>query len=646
MINTLTASFNPLSSDEIISGKQELIAENLRRNVSEIVGSYHHKLDFLYEALQNAIDACEKAFYYYNQTDPSNTYIPYVKIYIDINENSFKVLDNGLGMNLNTIKSYYFKPFQSLKTKSESTRQRGEKGVGATFLSFGTNKIIIGSKFFEDQSTTIGTLQDGLRWCNEEINLLPMPNVSPVKDSIDLEDKSHGTFIQLFFDDKTKLKDLSELGTTIDQWEKLLRLYTAVGSIAPDDDSFFKNLKVRLELRQKVAEEFDGKNIETGFLYPHLLTSSNLKLENLYRNNRGELSTTQRDMDVLYQYFPFEKVGNSVNSRMDNMRYLRQSKRSSYSTILNEYRPEAYVAFTYSSDFWDELNYKNWGEDHQSFIKPGIIFSTKSQRIGEQKKIDFVFRSGDYNRFFILLNMKNLKADIGRKSIDEEIIDFANFFANSIQREFVDNDDSLKPSPGPFDEGQETELESIKDKAYELPIINFTDTDFIKIPSQEQDVIALFFNLLGKGYLKGYKFYSTHISKTYDGVGTFELQYSNENIYSEQNLLGASADKFSNGFIRSPKKLFMEFKYNSDGLVNDVKSGYKRLQDVKWLICWSIGSKNINEGISITDITIPSQVNKRDYYGVTHLMTQGQNRVQVICMEKVLEILKQKHNLK
>src|SRR5436190_4639229 len=223
MANSLTNPFNPLEVDEITNGQEELIAENLRRNVSEIVGSYHHKLDFFYEAVQNAVDACEKAFNFFRESNPSNEYVPYVKIQIDFEANSFKVLDNGLGMGIDTIKRFYFKPFQSLKVRNDNTRQRGEKGVGATFLSFGTNKVILGSKLQENNTITIGILENGLKWCNEEINLLPMPNVKPF-ESTDLNDALHGTFIHLFFDESTKIRDLSELGTSLSQWEKLLRL--------------------------------------------------------------------------------------------------------------------------------------------------------------------------------------------------------------------------------------------------------------------------------------------------------------------------------------------------------------------------------------------------------------------------------------
>ena len=97
---------------------------------------------------------------------------------------------------------------------------------------------------------------------------------------------------------------------------------------------------------------------------------------------------------------------------------------------------------------------------------------------------------------------------------------------------------------------------------------------------------------------------------------------------------------FRNGAVESPKKCYIEFKHSTDGLVSDVRGGYKRLQDIKWLVCWEIGTKHADEGIGLFDITAPAQLNQRDYYGVTHLMTEHQDKVYVICLKRVLEILR------
>lgn len=638
-MNSITKPFNPLNLTDEFSLTEQYNAEVMRNTVKEIIGSYHHQFDHPYECIQNAVDICEKLFYSLIQHESSIDYVPTVRIIINLKDNSLTVIDNGLGMSKEVIQKYFFTPYATIKSiidNDESIRQRGEKGVGATFLSYGCNMIHVTSKSRETGEITSGILEDALDWCNKEIELLPMPVVKPHEPHQEIYNVEHGTVIRIRFSDNTNISKLKDHGNNCNQWEAILRLHTALGYIDNTEDSFFKSL--RAELTIITEEGIDKKLIETGYLYPHLTTESAINLDTLVRT-AGKLKDSQRDMNILWKHFSYDEVSYIVSSRMENSRYMRQNKKTKLSNILNKHKPEIYVAFTYGSDFWEERNHEIWAEELDGYLKHGITFSTKSQKIGENKRIDFTFRTGDFNRFFILLNMKNLKGDIGRKSLNEDIEAFANFFANGVHGTFTNNIDSLRPSPGPFDENQESELEEIKDRALDSKSLDIKNLSFIKEPQEEQDVIALFFNLMGLNIIKGYQIYSTHISRTYDGVGRFFIKEQEENYYSTRNILGVSADKFKNGIVKSPTRCFFEFKYTTDGLVRDIRSGYKRLQDIKWLVCWKIGEKHKSEGIGLIDITVPAQINQRDYYGVTHLLTEGQDKVYVICLKEVIKTL-------
>ncbi|EMN7731572.1 ATP-binding protein [Bacillus cereus] len=638
-MNSITEPFNPLILTNESSITEQYNAEVMRNSVKEIIGSYHHQFDHPYECIQNAVDICEKLFYSLMQHGSSIDYVPTVRIIVNLKDNSLTVIDNGLGMSKEVIQKYFFTPYATIKSiidNDESIRQRGEKGVGATFLSYGCNLIHVTSKSRVTGEITSGILENALDWCNKEIELIPMPVVKPHEPHQEIYNVEHGTVIRIEFSENTNICNLKEHGSNCNQWEAILRLHTALGYIDNTEDSFFKSL--RAELTVITEEGIVEKLIETGYLYPHLTTESAINLDTLVRT-AGKLKDSQRDMNILWKNFIYDEVSDIVSSRMENSRYMRQNKKTKLSNILNKHKPEIYVAFTYGSDFWEERNHEIWGEELDGYLKHGITFSTKSQKIGENKRIDFTFRTGDFNRFFILLNMKNLKGDIGRKSLNEDIEAFANFFANGVHSIFTNNIDSLRPSPGPFDENQEAELEEIKDRAVDSKSLGIQNLSFIKEPQEEQDVIALFFNLMGLNIIRGYQIYSTHISRTYDGVGRFFIKEQEENYYSTRNILGVSADKFKNGIVKSPTRCFFEFKYTTDGLVRDIRSGYKRLQDIKWLVCWKIGEKHISEGIGLIDITVPAQINQRDYYGVTHLLTEGQDKVYVICLKKIIETL-------
>lgn len=644
-VNALADAFNPLRS--LIDRENELYAaEILRRQVSEIIGSYHHHFDHLYECIQNAVDACERAFRYYQDNPESTPYIPMIQVTIDLQLNALTVLDNGLGMSKDDVTGYFFTPHASLKNIGGSgfqIRQRGEKGVGATFLSYGSNSTSLCTKSQLTGEMTSGKLEGALQWCNQSVDLLPMPMVEPVAPTADMTEAPHGTSISIQFSGDTNITNLSDDGINCQQWEAILRLNTALGYVDfKGDDPFFKALVANL-----IVAGLDGvresKRVETGYYYPHITTQANVRLGTLTRDNRGRLPARQRNMHILWDVFTFEQVSSYVSARLANLnaREFNNRKRAQISEILNRYEPEAYIGFTYGAEFWGEANRAVWGEEHLGEFRHGIVFATKSQKIGEQKRIEFRYRTGDFNRFFILLSMNNLRADIGRKSLPEGIQEFANFFATSIQKVFsTDNEDVLKPTPGLFSEGDEVRLQEVQRGVETRESLTLDGLHLVKVPNEEQDVVALFFDLLGSGRVRGYEIYSTSLQQTYDGLGRFRLADAPENRYDHAtNRLGIYGSNFSRGIVESRDWCFVEFKYNSDGLVGDVRSGYKRLRDLKWLICWDIGSRHENEGIELLDITVPEQANWRDYYGVTHLMIEGQDKVHVICLKTVLDVL-------
>ncbi len=642
MDNTLVASFNPL---KILGDTTDTYAaELMRQQVKEIIGSYHHQFDHLYECVQNAVDACERAFTVFSKSSDGADYVPSVKITIDLEHNSIKVIDNGLGMTNNVVTRYFFTPYATMKSglagNSESTaRQRGEKGVGATFVSYGSNSLSLTTLDKTSGELTAGKLEDALSWCNGARPLLPMPEVQPSAPDPEVLDTGHGSSVEIQFSDETNIATLANHGTTWEQWQDILRLYTAIGYVDfNEQDPFLKSLQTSLALIG-LDGQLAAKKLRTGYLYPHLITASSLRLSKIIRD-KGQVSPSQTAMNVLWEQFSTDQVTDYVTKRIDNLKNLPHKKRDQYAEILKAYKPEAYVAFVSGVEFWQVENDKIWGREIEGQLNYGLVFATKSQKIGEQKRVDFKFRSGDFNRFFILLNMQNLKADIGRKSLREEFGDFGNFFANSIHDTFTDEDDCLTPNPGLFDETQEAELETIKDEASARDNLSLPNLNLTKVPREEQDVIALFFDLLGAGKIRGYEVYSTHISRTYDGVGRFYLKDAPENKYdADTNRLGIAPIKFAKGDVKSQNRCFLEFKFNTDGLVTDYRSDRKRLQDIKWLICWDIGNKHKDEKIGLYEITDSAYINQRDFYGVTHIMTEHQNKVYVICFKRVLELL-------
>jgi hypothetical protein len=631
--NLIRAPFNPLETPVEDLNVREYLKANIKNDVREIIRSYHQTYDHLTELLQNAVDVCENTFQMYKEGKLSGFYQPQIEIIVNLLENSVTVKDNGIGMSEDHLRKYFFMPHATLKSKYviPTTRRRGEKGVGATFLSFGSAWINVSTK---DEKGEVSScrLEGGIEWVLREEPLDP-PMAHPLNPPPELGDLSHGTIVTVGFNTNTNIKDLRHHGPDVDHWEKILRLYTAVGHVLPfgQHDDFFDALMVKVE----VIDERGGNSryIQKGFLYPHEIDGvTHERLTQLHRGREGELPLSQKNKDCIWEFYSQNQVKEKLRGKLG----------PSLLQALETYNPKAYIIFVWAREFWDKIN-RCFRTGMREFTH-GLAFSTKTQRIGEMRELSFKWRTGDYNRFFVLIDVENLHADIGRKSVPSDLKRLGNEIANELHEDFVDYSDALRREPSRYEEEEAVELEQLITRVFQYPDLEGAkelDLQVIKIPHEEQDVVALFFDLLGAGYLKGYQVLATKVSWKYDSIARFLLTYDESAVYHPiNNPLGIPSEKFVEGVKRSPERSLMEFKFSSDGLIRDILQEVKKLSDIRWLVCWEIGDLHKREDFEIIEITSEDQKHHREYYGTTHLLTDRRSNVHVICLKRVIEILR------
>lgn len=117
--NALTKPFDPFDALDELGEAEAFTAGVLRNQVRQIVVSYHHTFDVLYEAVQNAVDGCAKAFAYHREAVTAPPYVPKVDVTVDLDANAVEIVDNGLGMTVDTVKKYFFTPYSTLKVAHE-----------------------------------------------------------------------------------------------------------------------------------------------------------------------------------------------------------------------------------------------------------------------------------------------------------------------------------------------------------------------------------------------------------------------------------------------------------------------------------------------------------------------------------------------
>lgn len=637
--NTIREPFNPLHVPSKDPGIKDYLRANIRNDVREIIRSYHQTYDHLQELLQNAVDACENTFIMYKEGKLSGSYQPQIDITFNLLENSVTVVDNGIGMSKDHLMRYFFMPHATLKDKYTVSyaRARGEKGVGATFLSFGSAWINVSTKSDKGEISSC-RLDGGIKWVLSK-DLLEPPGAHPLDPPQKLEDLSHGSIVTVGFNNNTNIKNLKRHGPDVDHWKKIVCIYTAIGWILPfgEKDEFFDALTVKLEVINEEGGNF--VYIKGGFLYPHQIEGvTSERLTQLYRGAEGKLPPSQKMKDCVWEFYSSGQIEKKVREKLS----------PSLWDALETYRPAAYVTFVWSREFWDEVNQRCFRTTRKEF-NHGLSFSTKTQQIGEQRELSFKWRSGDYNRFFVLIDVKNLHADIGRKSVPGELRELGSEIVNILHDDFTNNLDALKREPIRISEREALRLEELTNEVLQYPELEGADQldlQVIKIPHEEQDVVALFFDLLGAQHLKGYKVLATKTAAIYDGFAKFRLERNENTVYhSIKNPLGIPSGKFGKDMIkRSPERSLMEFKFSSDGLIRDILHEDKKLSDVRWLVCWEIGHLHEREDFDVIEITSEDQKHYREYYGATHLLTDGRANVYVICLKRVIEILRELEN--
>ena len=148
-----------------------------------------------------------------------------------------------------------------------------------------------------------------------------------------------------------------------------------------------------------------------------------------------------------------------------------------------------------------------------------------------------------------------------------------------------------------------------------------------KVPRDENDVIALFFELLGREYIKGYQSFGLSQMDSYDG----------------RFILTRSGDETDPAIPADDRQLSaIEFKVLASSLIRDLEREAKDARELKLVIAWEEGSSNSDQ-YGFADIEHSRFHPNNVYQGVTRYLqnTRSGSQIQVLLLKSVVENLKQ-----
>ncbi|ANQ17579.1 ATP-binding protein [Vibrio natriegens] len=635
----INGSWDPLQSST--EADSEIISAAQKRQIQNILKSYVGMYDSFSELIQNAMDAVDRRA----SKEDNGKYTKKLWLKIDLSDNSFTIVDNGVGFNEKEFRSF-LAPNISFKNGGST---RGNKGVGATYIAYGFDDLKFGTKV-SDHSFS-GQLRGGRTWVEDTNGIVTRPVVEQVKPNSDeFESIDRGSFFQIKFGgEKTRPKDLSWYSaTTPEQWLYLLLVKTPLGSIESVNTVDQAPIVFDLEVVDKKGESRTITNESANYIFPHSKINNSVDLKEVIQY-QSKLASQGKDASELPRKY-FKSNGIYEFFTTEDIKSLRND--FSNHDALDDYKVEAYGYFSYSTSVWDQLNDK-MAKLRKGYrvLRGGLQIANNNMIQGELITIPLTSNIGYQKQCHVIVHLKDADPDLGRKGFQPELQELAESISVAIVNKFKKWKKLLKSDTGTTPEiEKELDLHQwirAQEEHENTHPLNLTNEHFFKPineisitsePQSEQDVIVLFNQLVAGGVIRGINLLATSQIMQYDGVFKFIVKepFSNHHFDKETNPLGVEEFKFNKEYTSPPKVL--EYKYSLDALIHEFESDYKNEKDIHLAIAWEMGNE-WKKNYEITPLLDLENLHQREFHGLTHTLHSGYTRFEVIILKELMEYL-------
>ena len=396
-------SFDPLEAN---TEADEVRLKSQKNQIKGILTSYVGWYDPFSETIQNAMDSVEK-----RANKESSNYTPKIWITINLQENILIVTDNGIGLEEIQFKSF-LTPFFSFK----SHKNRGHKGVGATYLAYGFNYIQLCTK--TPNFSAVGKMCNAKEWVDDDEISLVRPQVTPDTEPLCsyftklVENHGTGVSICIKFDKNTFPRNLNWVGMKeASAWLKALRIKTALGAIQPT-----KNLEVFVDVIDKNGKLTQESIKSPTYLWIHETAQKSKAIcYEIIQKKKQELIDRHKDSNELPKTFQNKSVihgewhFDSSHSHKDLKLKLEEEEKE----LLDKHKPYVYCAYVWSVNHWknfsNDLNYRIGSK----VLSGGIQLAANNMPQGEMIPIPLGQNISRQNNAFVLIHFENYTPDLG-----------------------------------------------------------------------------------------------------------------------------------------------------------------------------------------------------------------------------------------
>lgn len=601
----------------------------VKQRVINVIKSYHNAADVIAEPIQNAVDEVLSA----DGIDGDG----HVRIILDTDLNKISVRDNGRGVSSGNIEKWLAPDVGSKRADFLAGLVRGHKGVGLTFLAYGFNNFEVESKTKTEHYKL--RLENGRDWVEDPDNEVPPVGRIDEVDSGALD--GTGTIVTIGLSPQTEPRSLKHAFPTIEYAATAIRNQTAAGLIEPPTIEKKRDLKVTLEYKSK--SQTTTIDIDPSYRYPHQDLNSSMRVLNLGQWLAGNRNSEPQAKDkkayhACYWVFTPSQLKELIGNRTGE----QLADQEEVASFLDDHEVHVYALFAYSASYRDQLT-TDWGipSNRKLLQSPSLRVATDGMISSWMREITLTHRGFNVDRTWLLYSLRGIEPDLGRKDFPPNVHDFLRISEELIANKVAEQARPfLRVSPPRVARTDSSYVPPAVQahKRRESPlnpsfIPEFGDIALQTQPESEQDVIALYNQLVGMGLLRhlepvffsGFDYYDSYFQYIPDSVDpAVKEKLPGVADVDQRNLEGVA-----------------EFKLVGDSVLDDVVATIKQWNDMIFLVCWEVGRDKRVGGDDVTFTECTNSVDRR-YPGVTHLarlQSGGDHTIFVIALKDFLRTM-------
>ena len=637
-----------MSYDESVLQDYAVLSDpnsSLHRQIRSVVSSYNSPWDPLSELIQNAVDAINQ-----RSSDGDAGFQGKILITIDADQNIITIEDNGIGIQPSN-RNKMLLPGGSLKTQGNTY---GHKGLGFTYCAHIAETIEVDTSHEDGIDHWIFT--GGFDWLANENNLTTLQSITgdTIREFVD-----RGTAIRIKFitgQYEQRIANTAVLDRLF-TWandpkllEFVLRTRTAIGQVG----WLFGESSLDIEIKVRFISANTEINVPCQFFdflnYPPLnqqvfpkatdyATKVYLNPRNMNKIHHGIYHVFDQDLTNPSQPLRVGRNLGGVNFKV----YLYACGKKNLQEALKQY------------------DQRLGGEFRELAFTTDVHLAIQGMPSGVP--IDSWNNYGHHEqRFFALIDAEmrfGTVLDAGRKTITRHYVDLlvdktvemaksVGYFSN--QTSFYEmsyqlhHSSSLPPQRGPM---------HYINNWQQLRALGSTSLLLDKLPNDEIAIYVLFGELVGRGLLPGYKILYVSGGAVYDAAFRFAVNLADDNAVNPTVSGGKTIFGVGDALVQQQGRkayqwqhsatgqnhLVVEFKIEAHDLLLDIQKrrSEKDIRHIDILVCMTQNEEEITKlGGALT----PIPHGARQFSGVTHTLAYGPHTIHVICLQDIVDKLK------